>query len=212
MRRANFVARSFSVRRGKNYNAAQACSPRVLQSPAVSTASVFRPPAAVSIAAASAGDLALVRRLADSIWHRVYPGIIPIEQIDYMLARGYSDEALARFVAADDAGLALAQRDGNAVGFVAWYRVDRSTTKLDKLYVLPEHHGAGVGRLLIEHVVAWARAAGTRTVELNVNRANVRAVAAYERCGFAIRERGDFPIGCGFVMEDYILARDVEAP
>ena len=58
--------------------------------------------------------------------------------------------------------------------------------------------------------MAWARAAGTRAVKLNVNRGNVRAIAAYERCGFAIRESGDFPIGDGFVMEDYIMVRDIE--
>ena len=47
-------------------------------------------------------------------------------------------------------------------------------------------------------------------MKLNVNRGNVRAIAAYERCGFAIRESGDFPIGNGFVMEDYIMVRDLE--
>ena len=46
-------------------------------------------------------------------------------------------------------------------------------------------------------------------MSLNVNRANVKAVRAYERCGFTIRERGDFPIGNGFVMEDFIMVRAV---
>ncbi len=32
--------------------------------------------------------------------------------------------------------------------------------KLDKLYVLPEHHGEGVGRALIEHVVMRAGRCG----------------------------------------------------
>jgi len=164
----------------------------------------------LAIEPASADDIGIVRALARDIWHRHYPGIIPVEQIDYMLERGYSDEALGRFVNAEDAGLALGCRDGIAVGFVAWYRIDRDTTKLDKLYVLPQHHGGGIGRALIEHVAAWARAAGTRVVKLNVNRGNVRAIAAYERCGFAIRESGDFPIGNGFVMEDYIMVRDLE--
>ena len=164
----------------------------------------------VTIEAASADDIGIVRALARDIGHRHYPGIIPVEQIEYMIERGYSDEALGRFVDVDDAGLALACSDRVAVGFVAWHRVDRDTTKLEKLYVLPEHHGGGIGRALIEHVAAWARAAGTRAVKLNVNRGNVRAIAAYERCGFAIRESGDFPIGNGFVMEDYIMVRDIE--
>ena len=44
---------------------------------------------------------------------------------------------------------------------------------------------------------------------LNVNRKNTGAIRAYERCGFEIRERGDFPIGDGFVMEDFIMVRDI---
>jgi ribosomal protein S18 acetylase RimI-like enzyme len=157
--------------------------------------------------AAGASDIPVVQALARDIWHRHYPGIISHEQIEYMLAHGYSRDALARFVTGDDAALVLAVIDDRAVGFAAWYRVDAATTKLDKLYVLPEHHGAGVGRALIEHAASFARDRGCTALTLNVNRNNTGAIRAYERCGFAIRERGDFPIGNGFVMEDFVMAR-----
>jgi diamine N-acetyltransferase len=164
----------------------------------------------ITITPATAGDIALVQRLADEVWRRHYPGIIADDQIDYMLALGYSRQALMSYLAQADAGLALATRFQSAVGFVAWYRTGAGNLmKLDKLYVLPQHHGEGIGRALIEHVVARASAAGCAAVTLNVNRGNVRAIGAYERCGFAIRERGDFPIGNGFVMEDFIMVRDV---
>jgi GNAT superfamily N-acetyltransferase len=169
-------------------------------------------PAAVTttVKAASEGDIALVQRLADVTWRRHYPGILGAEQIDYMLARGYSRDALLEFVTSPDAGLALAVRDGRALGFAAWYRLEGGrSAKLDKLYVLPDHHGEGIGRALIEHVVAWARTAGCGAVTLNVNRHNTTSVRAYERCGFSIRERGDFSIGNGFVMEDFIMVRDL---
>ena len=164
---------------------------------------------AVAITPATTDDIGEVRRLADEIWHRHYPGIITVEQIDYMLGVGYSHEALARFLADADAGLALARRDGAPVGFVAWRPDAGDAMKLERLYVLPQHHREGIGRALIEHVVAHARAAGCRSVRLNVNRGNAKAIAAYARCGFAIRERGDFPIGSGFVMEDFIMVRDL---
>lgn len=158
---------------------------------------------------ATAADIPVVRALADDVWHRHYPGILSAAQIDYMLARGYSRAALARFVTEDGAGLALADVAERAVGFAAWYGVDAATTKLDKLYVLPEHHGAGIGRALIERVAAFARARGCTALTLNVNRNNAGAIRAYERCGFTIRGRGDFPIGEGFVMEDFVMAREV---
>ena len=81
--------------------------------------------------------------------------------------------------------------------------------KLEKLYVLPEHHGKGIGRALIEHVVWRARDAGCTALTLNVNRSNTASVQAYQHCGFTIAASGDFPIGRGFVMEDFIMLRRI---
>ena len=168
--------------------------------------------APVSIRRAELSDIATVQRLAHVIWHQHYPSIITREQIDYMLERLYARDALAPFVTDPTRGLALAEQDGEALGFAAWYLPgERATMKLDKLYVLPQRHGGGIGRALIEHVAALARKARCRTLILNVNRNNVTAVRAYERCGFAIRESGDFPIGNGYVMEDYIMSRPLDA-
>jgi len=168
-------------------------------------------PSAVTITAADAADIPEIQRLADEIWRRHYPGIISNAQIDYMLATGYSNEALTDILRAFEGGLALAHREGRAVGFGAWRPVTRSREmKLEKLYVLPEHHRSGIGRALIEHVVARAREGRYAVLALNVNRGNAAAIAAYERCGFRIRERGDFPIGNGFVMQDYVMVRDLE--
>ena len=163
----------------------------------------------LTITAAQAAQIPLVQRLAREIWHHYYPSIISVAQIDYMLDRGYSYEALLRFVEERDAGLALAGAPDDTIAFAAWYRVDATTSKLDKLYVLPKHHGTGIGRALIEHVGAHAKAAGCSSLTLNVNRGNTLAIRAYERCGFTVRARGDFPIGGGFVMEDFIMVREL---
>ena len=197
------------------FRGAERFTTRVLKSPPIakrvrpSTRLNESPAVPAAIVAAEPADIARVQHLAQEIWNRHYPGIITAEQIDYMLAQAYSHEALMRYLAEPGAGLALARRGELAVGFVGWYKADAHVMKLDKLYVLPQHHGEGIGRALIEHVVARARGASCAAVSLNVNRRNTLAVAAYERCGFAIRERGDFPIGNGFVMEDFIMVRDL---
>jgi GNAT superfamily N-acetyltransferase len=166
----------------------------------------------IEIRPAGPGDLATITRLAHRIWWAHYPGIITPAQIEYMLARGYADDALRAVLARPLGGMALADDGGEPVGFAVWHAADEpATLKLDKLYVLPERHGRGIGRALIDHVVAQARAAGCTEVVLNVNRNNTGSIRAYERCGFAIRAAGDFPIGGGFVMEDYIMSRRLAA-
>ncbi len=169
----------------------------------------------INIAPAGPDDIGLVQRLAHEVWHRHYPGIITVEQIDYMLERGYSRDALLAFVGGgpgatrDARGIALARIGATPVGFVAWYQAGDRAMKLERLYVLPEHHRKGIGRALIEHVAARAGAAGCGSLTLNVNRGNTGSVRAYERCGFVVADSGDFPIGGGFVMEDFVMLREL---
>ena len=163
-----------------------------------------------AIVPATASDLPTVQRLAEVIWHRHYPGILAVEQIDYMLARGYSLDALAGYLGKPATGLLLGLNHGNAIGFVAYRPADEpATMRLDKLYVLPEFHGQGWGRRLIDAVLAAARAAHARTCILNVNKQNTASIRAYEHCGFVIRDSVVLDIGGGHVMDDYVMARTV---
>jgi GNAT superfamily N-acetyltransferase len=164
-----------------------------------------------SIVAASRADIAAVQRLAHVIWHRHYPAIIPLAQIDYMLERGYSDAALAGFLDTPGAGLALAKVDEQPVGFAAWCPGDGArTTKLDKLYVLHDWHRMGLGRRLIAHVERQARASGSDTLSLIVNKRNLSSIVAYRHCGFSVREAVVIDIGHGFVMDDYVMAKRLD--
>ena len=163
----------------------------------------------MQVAPVGAESIPIVQALAADVWHSHYPGIISAAQIEYMLERGYSRVALMRFVTEPGAGLALAGPATDPCGFAAWYRVDASSMKLDKLYVLPARQRAGIGRALVAHVTTAATSAGCSVLTLNVNRGNVQAIRAYERYGFTVRARGDFPIGDGFVMEDFIMERDL---
>jgi diamine N-acetyltransferase len=162
----------------------------------------------VTLVAAMTADIRVVQRLAHTIWHLHYPGIISVAQIDYMLARGYSDTALARFLHDAGAGLVLAHVADRPVGFAAWQRAgEPATSKLDKLYVLPDFHRRGIGRRMIDRVEASARADGAATLVLNVNKGNAGSIAAYRRCGFVVREALAVDIGEGFVMDDYLMSK-----
>ncbi|MEP7205566.1 MAG: GNAT family N-acetyltransferase [Casimicrobiaceae bacterium] len=163
-----------------------------------------------TLRAADAACIPAVQRLAEAVWYAHYQGIITTDQIAYMLARGYATDALQGFVDAPDGGIELAQSAAGLLGFAAWMASDeRSAVKLDKLYVDVAHQRAGVGRALIERVVGYARDLGANVVVLNVNKHNTRALAAYRRNGFVVRESAVVDIGGGFVMDDYVMARSV---
>jgi ribosomal protein S18 acetylase RimI-like enzyme len=162
------------------------------------------------IVCASERDLPAVAELAGVIWRRHYPGIISVEQIEYMLARGYSLAALRRFITEEGAGLDLAYLGERLTGFTAYYRPDDPRElKLDKLYIHHDFRGLGIGRSLIASAEAATIAQHRTTLILNVNKNNVQAIRAYERNGFSVREAMVVDIGGGFVMDDYVMAKQL---
>jgi len=160
------------------------------------------------VVCAAERDLAAVAELARVIWRKHYPGIITLEQIEYMLELGYSLDALRRFITEEGAGLELAYVGENLAGFAAYYRPGPpDELKLDKLYVHQDFQGRGVGRSLIASTEAAAMAQRRTTLILNVNKQNLQAIRAYERNGFLVREAVVVDIGGGFVMDDYVMAK-----
>lgn len=145
--------------------------------------------------------------LAGVIWRECYPGIITREQIEYMLAKMYSLETLREEL---QSGIRYERLivDGKLAGFASYGSVEAAGAfKLHKLYVLPACHGRGFGSLLLKHCEAECRKLGARLVTLNVNKRNLKAIAAYERNGFSIAESVVAGIGHGFVMDDYVMTK-----
>ena len=64
-----------------------------------------------------------------------------------------------------------------------WWAAD--DCHLEDLFVRDAARGHGVGRALVEGVVALARERGCRRIELDVNEANDAALALYQSFGFA---------------------------
>ena len=76
---------------------------------------------------------------------------------------------------------------GEAFVGLAWGRIEDAKpgdAQLYQMWVAPEARRLGVGRLLLEEVVRWARACGVTRLVLEVNVANEPARRLYERAGF----------------------------
>lgn len=56
---------------------------------------------------------------------------------------------------------------------------------LEDVIVAAPHRGRGLGRRLLEHVIAWAGAAGMARISLLTDADNERAQATYARLGFS---------------------------
>lgn len=63
--------------------------------------------------------------------------------------------------------LLLAFMDGAAVGIGCMRRIGPDTAEIKRMYVEPHHRGAGIGRLLLDQLLAAAGAAGYTRVRLD---------------------------------------------
>jgi GNAT superfamily N-acetyltransferase len=147
--------------------------------------------------------------IARRIWHAHYPGIITLEQIEYMLDAGYDREVIRTEM--ERQGITWLQiRDGaGLIGFASLGPHGAGVMKLHKLYVLPEYHGRGIGASALLEVEAIARGTGASRLVLNVNKHNAKAIRAYQRAGWTVAEEVCIDIGAGFVMDDYIMAKEL---
>lgn len=172
----------------------------------------------ITIKQAGIDDIDVIHTLAHRIWRISYKEMISPGQMEYMLSMMYSHDSLQYqvekqkhtfIIAYDDE--TPAYRTGRPVGFAAYfpkYNISPGIYRLDKLYVLPDLHGKGIGKKLIDHIISIIKPQGAAILELTVNRNN-KALSFYQKLGFSIVREIDQPIGEGFFMNDYVMQRSL---
>lgn len=165
----------------------------------------------MEIRQATQGDIATIQELAQLAFPPTFRAIIGDAQVAYMMNWMYSTESLERQMASGHV-YQIGYENSRAVGYVSLERQGDALFHLQKIYVPPAEQKKGYGKQLFCSAIALAKrlAGKSCTVELNVNRENSGAIEFYKRRGMKIVRQGDFAIGGGYFMNDYIMALEVE--
>jgi ribosomal protein S18 acetylase RimI-like enzyme len=163
-----------------------------------------------TIRRAGTADIPVIQELAFAIWHEVYPSIISVEQINFMLGMMYSAESLHEQMMRQHAQFLLLSGDESTIGFASWSIIQPGAARLHKLYVSPACHGTGAGAALLNEVESEARAQRCASIELNVNKYNP-ARLFYEKKGFSIMREEVIDLGSGYVMDDYVMHKTINS-
>ena len=98
---------------------------------------------------------------------------------DHWIRRATASDESTTFAALDAAGA--------VIGLAGGYRPEGpGDVELVSMWTDPSARGQGVGRALVEGVIAWAEQTGAAKVSLWVTRGNDSAQGLYERCGFTV--------------------------
>lgn len=158
-------------------------------------------------------DIPRIQAMAEVVFRETYRDLISPEQMEFMMDMMYSSEKLLwqmterhdTFYFIEGQGYVSFRPDGVCAD-------GRPRYHLEKLYVMPSCQGRGLGRLLFGRIVDAVREVSPSlpaVLELNVNRGNP-AVSFYEHLGMRKDRSGDFDIGCGFFMNDFIMALTID--
>lgn len=82
------------------------------------------------------------------------------------------------------------------------------TVELQRIYVHPDSHGAGVGKTLEKAIESMAKEQGFENLWLGVWEENPRAIRAYEKWGYKQVGDHDFTIG-SIVQTDHIMVKSL---
>lgn len=102
------------------------------------------------------------------------------------------------------------KQENEPCGYVSIQQQEKDVFHLQKIYVLPRFQGTHCGSFLFKEAIKCIKEIhpGSCLMELNVNRNN-KALQFYEHMGMRKLREGDFPIGNGYYMNDYIMGLDI---
>jgi len=152
-----------------------------------------------------------IERLSGEIWRKVYPAIVPLGQIEYLLKEWHSPEALTHQITNQGHQFLIIEWDNEPIGFASYVVKDTndpSRYRLNKIYVQPETHGKGIGRAIIQYIADEIKPLGGTMLELNVHKRNP-AVGFYKHMGFVIIQDIVTEIEHGYLLDDFIMELDL---
>ena len=98
---------------------------------------------------------------------------------------------LPALIASPDAEIVVAELGGRTIAS-GYARIEAAEqyyaythhSYLGFMYVVPEHRGKGVNKLVLNALLDWSRRRGVNDIRLEVYTENAAAIRAYEKAGF----------------------------
>lgn len=174
-------------------------------------------------------ELDLLAQVAREIWTGYWPDIIGLEQTEYMLETLHSAPRMRKDM--DELGYRfwlLYDNDGECVGYtggaaeimsgdperdaaichneVVQHRWNRRFF-ISKIYLYPDQRGKHYASKVLAFYQDLCKEEQLDAMYLTVNVNNELGIRAYLGKGFEVVDKHASPIGNGFVMDDFIMAK-----
>lgn len=142
--------------------------------------------------------------LAKEIWNEYSICFISQEQIDYMLDKFQSEQAIKGQIRFQKYKYFFLEEDGQNIGYFA-IQPKKDELFLSKIYIVKDYRGQGYFRKAFNNAITkLAIEMELSKITLTVNKYNLPAICIYEKVGFNRVDSIETDIGNGYVMDDYV--------
>jgi len=152
-------------------------------------------------------DIDAVARLARPIWFEHYSPIIGESQVEYMLNKFQSQQAIASQISEGYQYFQVTFSD-KLVGYFSLQERDRASLFIGKFYLSKNTRGKGIGRSMLAYIESLANELSCQSIDLTVNKNNP-AYEIYLKLGFINQGSAQFDIGNGYIMDDYLMSKSL---
>lgn len=156
----------------------------------------------------SNADYIAMCEMASTIWKECYKNIVSDGQIEYMLEKYLSLNAVKAQAENDGYEYYFLSDTDERVGFLA-LKPEKDRLFVSKVYVKKDKRKMGYGKALLSFAEKRAGQLHMRDMYLTVNKNNLNAVNVYKAYGFILTDSVVTDIGSGYVMDDYIFAKEI---
>jgi len=148
-----------------------------------------------------------IESMAKQIWREYYPFLCSKEQIDYMLEMFQSEKAIISQIKQGYRYYLIRHKEAPA-GYIS-FKINADNVFLSKLYLKSNLRGIGLGKKMLEFVEKTSLENKISIINLHVNKKNLNSLKLYEKAGFKIKKSLVTDIGNGFVMDDYLMEKEL---
>jgi len=142
-------------------------------------------------------------KMAWDIWMDYYPPIVVGDNIEYILNKFQTEDAIKQQIR--NGHLYYYIMDGDEKAGYYSIHPEGDSLYISKYYVAKEFRGKGLGSKAMDEILEKGRELGMKKAYLNVNRHNAPAISVYEHKGFVIVRANKIDIGDGYFMDDYLM-------
>ena len=169
------------------------------------------------ITSLTVSDVSILRGIARDTFIETFSEANKAEDMERYLTENFSEEQLARELSNPDSFFYVAEVNGHVVGYLKLNTAHAQTEpqaadalEIERIYVLSNYHGGGVGQALYHHAMSVAEDRKASYVWLGVWEHNHRALRFYAKNGFIAFGTHIFQLG-NDQQTDILMKKSVAA-